>query len=166
MILVNNLSRFSVSTEKVKLKISKILKLLEVFDFKDKQKIDPRRKGLVSSDSRHRQTGHGVDRWYLEVNFLTSRKMSELHEKFLKKSGPTTVISVEVGENFPVGEFSDAGEIYLCPQEIKKSGFGWEYFLVHGILHLHGYDHKTGKEGAAMLEKEKQICGKMGIGSW
>lgn len=164
MILVNNLSRSRINTGKVKLKTSKILKLLGGFfaegrslpttgrrlcgDFEDKQKINPERSPAV-------------DFWYLEINFLTPLKMSELHKKFLKKSGPTTVISVEFDKNFPVGKFSGGGEIYLCPREIKKSGFGLEHFLVHGILHLYGFDHKTRKGEAAMLEKEKLICAKI-----
>ncbi len=148
MILVNNLSRSRINAGKVKLKASKILKLLRVFNFESKRKISPERS-------------RGVDAWYLEINFLTSLKMAELHGKLLKKSGPTTVISVESGGKFPVGELFSLGEIYLCPREIKKSGLGLEYFLVHGVLHLCGFDHKTRKGEAAMLEKEKLICAKI-----
>lgn len=165
MILVNNLSRLKINTEKVKLKTSRILKLLEVFDFKDKRETNnPRRNGLASSVALRRgRTGRKAGRGCLEVNFVSPRKMAELHKMFFKKSGPTTVISVEADKNFPVGDFSDIGEIYLCPQEIKKTGLGWEYFLIHGVLHLYGYDHKTGKGEAAMLEKENQICVKIGL---
>lgn len=152
MILVNNLSRFKIDTEKVKLKVLKIFKFMGVFPAQSRSFVLSRRR-----------TGRGIDHGYLEINFLAPGKMSELHEKFMKKSGPTTIISIEAGKNFPIGGFSDIGEIYLCPQEIKKSGLGLEYFLVHGILHLYGYDHKTKKGEAVMLEKEKQICAKMGL---
>ena len=162
MILVNNLSRSKIDTGKVKFKASKILKLLGIFsvegrfaasnaaggNFERKRKVDP---GL----------GRWINNWYLEVNLVPPRKMAELHKKFLKKSGPTTVISLELGGNFPVGNFSGGGVIYLCLSEIKKSGLPLEYFLLHGILHLCGFDHKTKKQEKEMLEKERQICDKM-----
>ncbi len=132
IVVVNNFTRSRIDTRKIKLKIPNIFKFLKI-----------------------------AQSWHLEVDFVTSLEMSKLHKKFLKKSGPTTVISIEAGDDFPIGEFSGGGEIYLCPQEIKKSGLGLEYFLIHGILHLCGFDHKTKKGEAAMLEKEKQIRAKI-----
>lgn len=149
MIIVNNFTRSRINVGKIESKTSKILKLLGVFLAK---------RGFLSAG---RQTLFGEG--FLEINILPPLKMAELHGKLLKKSGPTTVISVESGGKFPVGELFSLGEIYLCPQEIEKSGLGLEYFLVHGILHLYGYDHKTNKGEAAMLEKEKQICAKIGL---
>ena len=132
MIIVNNLTRSRIGTKKLESKVLKTLKILGVLKV-----------------------------WHLEIYFLSPSKMARLHKKLLKKSGPTTVISVESGKNFPVGNFSGGGDVYLCPREIKKSGLGWEYFLIHGILHLCGFDHKTKKQEKEMLVKERQICDKI-----
>ncbi|KKT88114.1 MAG: putative rRNA maturation factor [Parcubacteria group bacterium GW2011_GWB1_45_10] len=132
MILVNNLTRSRINVRKLELKVFKTLKFLGV-----------------------------LKTWRLELYFLDSRKMAFLHKKLLKKPGPATVISVETGKGFKVGEFAGGGEIYLCSSEIKKSGLPLDYFLVHGILHLFGFDHKTPRQAGAMLAKEKELCDKI-----
>ena len=144
MILVNNLTRSRINVRKLELKVFKTLKFLGV-----------------------------LKTWRLELYFLDSRKMAFLHKKLLKKPGPATVISVEFGDNFIVADgsgggasnapatFDRGGEIYLCLSEIKKSGLPLDYFLVHGILHLFGFDHKTPRQAGAMLAKEKELCDKI-----
>ncbi len=134
MIGVNNLTRSKVNAVEMKRQILKILKILKITKYH-----------------------------YLDVVFVTPKKISELHKKYLDKSGPTTVISVESGKSFRVGNSSGLGEIYLCPAEIKKSGLPNEYFLIHAILHLVGFDHKTEKQASKMLAKEKEICANIGI---
>lgn len=142
MIAVFNFSRSRIDVKRVKACVKEIFIESGIFHLKQKRKVNP----------------------YLEVFFVGPKKMSQLHEKYLKKLGPTTVISLEALKDFSVGNFKSLGEIYLCPSEIKKSGFGLEYFLIHGFLHLCGYDHKTEKQARRMLAKEKDICAKIRMG--
>ncbi|NIS09445.1 MAG: rRNA maturation RNase YbeY, partial [Candidatus Dadabacteria bacterium] len=65
-------------------------------------------------------------------------------------------------------DFSILGDILISVDTAKrhadKYGNSLEYeikkLLVHGILHLLGYDHKKKKETMIMREKEKELLGK------
>lgn len=131
MILISNLSSAKIPEKKILVLVEKILKILK------------------------------KSNWRLEVFFLTPKKMSKLHQKYLKKSGPTTIISVETDNDFPEGRFSGGGEIYLCLSQIKKSPYPLDYFLIHGILHLSGFDHQTNLQAKKMLAKEKELCARI-----
>lgn len=105
----------------------------------------------------------GSSQWWLAVYLVNPQKMARLHQRFLKKRGATTVISLGLPKDFRLGNFSRGGEIYLCPSAIKKSGLAMEYFLVHGLLHLAGFDHQRPSQEKQMLAKEAEICAKIGI---
>ncbi len=53
------------------------------------------------------------------------------------------------------------GEIYLNKDILKKSPERAAPLLIHGILHLLGYDHKKKKDAAKMEELEKKILMKI-----
>jgi len=90
----------------------------------------------------------------LSIVLLGSGAIKKLNRKYRKKNKPTDVLSFQYG-----GE----GEIAICLFEVKrnakrfKSTFKKELkrVLIHGILHLFGYDHdKSEKEAKKMIEKE------------
>ena len=100
----------------------------------------------------------------LSILLVDEQTMSAYHEKYLGESGPTDVLSFPMdelrpptdGEEPPVGLL---GDIVLCPavterqaQEHQRSADEEaEYLLVHGLLHLLGYDHATPDEHAEMF---------------
>ncbi len=55
------------------------------------------------------------------------------------------------------------GEIYLCPPYIKKHGQDIGFMVVHGILHLLGYDHMTLGDRARMERMERRMCRSIGV---
>lgn len=91
--------------------------------------------------------------------FVSAKKMAELNKKYRGKAKPTNVLSFETGD------------VVVCPavaaREAKKYGFthkNWmTRLIVHGILHLAGYDHKKSKEGMTMKHLEDKVCGKLGF---
>jgi probable rRNA maturation factor len=90
--------------------------------------------------------------------------MSAYHEKYLGEPGPTDVLSFPMdelrpptdGEEPPLGLL---GDIVLCPvvadrqahEQGRSTGEEAEYLLVHGLLHLLGYDHAELEERAEMF---------------
>jgi probable rRNA maturation factor len=90
--------------------------------------------------------------------------MSAYHEKYLGEPGPTDVLSFPMdelrpptdGEEPPVGLL---GDIVLCPavterqaqEHHRTASEEAEYLLVHGLLHLLGYDHASPEEHAEMF---------------
>lgn len=63
------------------------------------------------------------------------------------------------------------GSIVMCNQKIKEQAeeFGHTeerektYLLVHGLMHLFGYDHMTDEDKKEMREKEKQALKLLGV---
>lgn len=76
----------------------------------------------------------------ISIAFIGSEEIKELNKKYRKKNKPTDILSFL----YKKGEF---GEIVICPSQIKM---GLNQTLIHGILHLLGYNH-----GKKMIEKEK-----------
>ena len=90
-----------------------------------------------------------LDNKYLEV-FLVD-------DSFMKKN----VLSFESPKDFPHPEsknYQPMGEIYLNPKYIKEHGEDLTLMLVHGLLHLLGYDHKNKSDRMKMEAEEQRLC--------
>ncbi|OQX01020.1 rRNA maturation RNase YbeY [Candidatus Parcubacteria bacterium A4] len=85
----------------------------------------------------------------ISVAFINSKKMRELNRKYRKKDKPTDVLS------FFAGEKDSLGEIIICPEEVmgKRELISC---LIHGVLHLLGYDHEKNKKQAEEMEKKQE----------
>ncbi len=83
----------------------------------------------------------------ISVVFVSREKIKELNEKYRKKNGPTDVLSFE-------GENDFLGEIVICPEVVKEKKEELEFVLIHGILHLLGYDHELKEDEKEMQSKE------------
>ena len=92
-----------------------------------------------------------------------------LNKEWRNKDSATNVLS------FPVGETIEhapnlLGDIVICApiveqeakQQEKDSEAHWAHLIIHGILHLQGYDHMTDDEAAVMEKKEIQILKETG----
>jgi probable rRNA maturation factor len=63
------------------------------------------------------------------------------------------------------GKYIMLGSIVLCEDKVKEQaeelGHSLEeertYLIIHGLLHLFGYDHMTEEDKKEMREKEKQV---------
>jgi probable rRNA maturation factor len=91
----------------------------------------------------------GVDEGELGIAFVGPDEMRALKRDHLGVDEPTNVLSFPLDgtEPLPEGEPRALGDVVLCPQMI---GDDWRWPLVHGLLHLLGYDH-----GPAMEERER-----------
>lgn len=81
--------------------------------------------------------------------------------RFMNKN----VLSFPAPKGFPrpdVKKGSKAlGEIYLNPEYIEKNGENLVFMLIHGFLHLLGYDHKRKNDRIIMEKKEQQLLKKL-----
>ncbi len=90
----------------------------------------------------------------LSVAFLPADEIADLNSRYRKKKDPTDVLSFKAGPGL--------GEVLICPQVVKEE-FGDDFLnrmdrvLVHGILHLLGYDHQNDEQEARMKKKEDEI---------
>ncbi len=89
----------------------------------------------------------------VSVWLLSDRRMAFLHRKFLGQSGPTDVLTFQHGEIFISVDTARRharafGNSLL--QELKL-------YIVHGLLHLHGFDDQTPSEAHKMKAAQERI---------
>lgn len=89
----------------------------------------------------------------LSVVFLDSKEAKKTNKQFRGKDYATDVLSFE---SLSPDHF---GDLVLCPQVLQKQaqehGLKYQeelgYMLLHGILHLLGYDHETSPQEAEVM---------------
>ena len=88
-------------------------------------------------------------------------EMAELNAAHRGKPAPTDVLSfpMDGGDPLPAGLPRQLGDLVLCPQVAARAGTPIELLLVHGALHLLGYDHET--DGGRMLARQDELMGEV-----
>ncbi|OGN02108.1 MAG: rRNA maturation RNase YbeY [Candidatus Yanofskybacteria bacterium RIFCSPHIGHO2_01_FULL_43_42] len=115
----------------------------------------------------------------LSVNLVREKKIQELNKKYRHKDKPTDVLSfplrdkVIIKSGLSLGCLSlvaDLGDIFIClpiaKNEAKRENITIKEKLarlvVHGFLHLQGYDHeKSEKDAKKMFHLEEKILSKI-----
>lgn len=94
----------------------------------------------------------GIEDGDLGLVFVAPDEMRGLKRDHLGQDEATDVLSFPIDgrEDLPAGVPRQLGDAVLCPQVV---GDVWQAPLVHGLLHLLGYDH-----GAEMEEREAELA--------
>jgi probable rRNA maturation factor len=93
--------------------------------------------------------------------------VADLNQRFRGKAGPTNVLSFPAAPNRD-GQIGDIALAYgVCAREASDQGKTLEqhliHLVVHGVLHLLGYDHETDSEAEAMEALERSILETLGV---
>lgn len=117
-------------------------------------------KGLSRQLGRR---GYKVGRKELVVVFVTSGEIRRMNRLYRRKDYSTDILS------FAPAEENALGELVLClpiiRQQSRRTGLSERgelgYMIVHGVLHLLGYDHMSAKEEAEMFALQDEIYGRL-----
>ena len=97
----------------------------------------------------------------ISITFVGPKRMQTINRRYLKHDYVTDVITFDLG---------DCAEIIICPQVAYQQAQKYEQqsitdelllYVVHGLLHLAGYDDHTSKDILQMRRKERQLLNKI-----
>lgn len=105
------------------------------------------------------------------IRVVDATESAYLNKRFRQKTGATNVLSFRWEQDVPDAPLHYLGDIVLCAplalEEAIRQGKSKEnhfaHLIVHGILHLLGYDHKGEPEATLMETKEIVILATLGI---
>ena len=105
----------------------------------------------AESLAREVLTAEGIAAGDLGIAFATPSEMRALKLQHLGIEESTDVLSFPIDgcDQLPEGVPRQLGDVVLCPQVV---GEAWRVPLVHGLLHLLGYDH-----GEEMERREREL---------
>ena len=100
----------------------------------------------------------------ISVRLVDREEMSELNASFRGKQGPTNVLSFPA--SLPEGVISPLlGDIVVCAPVVREEALQqgktldahWAHMMIHGTLHLLGYDHVEDSDAVTMEALESAI---------
>jgi rRNA maturation RNase YbeY len=106
----------------------------------------------------------------VNLTLLGAPAMKRLNQKYRGKNYVTDVLSFPAPA--PIRKIGFIGELVICLPVLKAQARGQKHsplreldvLLVHGFLHLMGFDHEKGpKEAARMARAEKRLLGRVGL---
>lgn len=107
-----------------------------------------------------------LENYGLSVSLVDNPEIADLNEKYLDEKGPTDVLAFPLADDLDASNHSGdtLGDVVVCPAQVMNStDIEAEILklLVHGILHLAGYDHYDAKEQKQMFELQDEILRKL-----
>lgn len=118
---------------------------------------------------KHVLTTEGVETDEITIYFVTSPEICRLHAVFFRDPSPTDCISFPIdGAHSTHDGYHVLGEVFICPhtaikylttqtEEVTSDPYQeTTLYLVHGLLHLIGYDDIEDKDCLKMRAAEKK----------
>lgn len=103
--------------------------------------------------ARRALVAEGIEDGELGVQFVGPAEMQALKREHLGVDEPTDVLSFPLDgrDELPDGVPRALGDVVVCPQVVGEE---WRWPLVHGLLHLLGYEHgdEMERRETALLE--------------
>ncbi|HEX5980986.1 MAG TPA: rRNA maturation RNase YbeY [Thermoleophilaceae bacterium] len=97
----------------------------------------------------------GVEEGHLAVELVGEDRIRALNREHRGRDRPTDVLSFPVDERGPAGGPRELGDVVICPEHTQDLAEA----VVHGVLHLCGYDHET--DDGEMLALQHQVMGRL-----
>lgn len=114
----------------------------------------------------------------MSLRLVDENTISEHNLEYLGREGPTDVLSFPIEDLVPGQEHPDMGgpplligDVLICPSVVRRKAAAAQVrfedelalIVVHGILHLLGYDHADDADAELMEERERVLLANMGV---
>ena len=137
---------------------------------KTEEKID---KSFVRKVVKHTLKKMEAEKSEVNIIFVGLEEIHEINKAYRNVDRPTDVISfaLEDTEDVTVYEERVLGDIYICLDKVHEQAKEYghteiremAFLIVHGLLHLLGYDHMIKEEEKIMFGLQEEILNEMGI---
>lgn len=99
---------------------------------------------------------------YIDVAFVGKKSIKKLNKEFRKIDKVTNVLSFVIDE-VPLKKLT--GEIIICPEKVEEEAKKLSnnfpdyslFIMIHGVLHILGFDHEEEKERIRMEKLEENL---------
>jgi probable rRNA maturation factor len=122
----------------------------------------------------HAAGAEGFHDGQLSIAVVGRRAMSTLHERFMQQTGPTDVLSFDLGTDKRGGVLE--GEVIVCADvarqrartrggTLRAAREELTLYVVHGVLHLAGYDDRRPRDFDRLHAREDALLRELGLGA-
>jgi len=133
----------------------------------DSQRHVPRMKRRMAEAARRVLEAEGVQSYDLSLAAVEDRTISRLNQRFLDHRGTTDVLSFRLSEE---GDTTLRGEVVVNGQQAARAAAACGVnprgelllYVVHGCLHLIGYDDGTAGAARRMHTRENELLAALG----
>lgn len=106
----------------------------------------------------------------LTVRIVDEVESEQLNQQYRHKEGATNVLSFPFEADVPM-EIPLLGDIVICAPVVSREAVEqhkavlshWAHMLIHGTLHLLGYDHHSDAEAEQMEQQEIELLQQLGF---
>ena len=113
-------------------------------------------------------------KYIISLRFVSKNESSQLNSKYRGKYRATNVLSFPTNfttENLAGLDSIPLGDIVICPQIVSEEAelqskllkAHWAHLVIHGVLHLRGFDHENDAAAAQMESYEINTLKKLGF---
>jgi probable rRNA maturation factor len=96
-----------------------------------------------------------VEEGHLAIELVDAERIRELNRDHRGRDSPTDVLSFPVDETGPAAGPRELGDVVICPEHTEDLAEA----VVHGVLHLCGYDHEA--DEGEMLALQGQVMARL-----
>jgi probable rRNA maturation factor len=108
------------------------------------------------------------------IRLVDLQEIQKLNQTYRHKDKPTNILSFPYAIDQDPDEIPLLGDLVICPEVIEKESIEqaidlkqhWTHIVVHGALHLLGYDHIKTQDRKKMEAMEKEILDNITLYTW